>query len=34
LISGGDFGPEGSLITTVVLLIAIFLIVFIVKGNK
>jgi len=34
LISGGDFGPEGSLITTVVLLIAIFLIVFLVKGNK
>ena len=34
LISGGDFGPEGSLITTVVLLIAIFLIVLLIKGNK
>ena len=34
LISGGDFGPEGSLITTVVLLIAILLIVVLIKGNK
>ncbi len=34
LISGGGFGPEGSLITTIVLLIAIFFIVIFIKRNK
>ena len=33
-ISGGGFVPEGSVITTVVLLIAIFLIVILIKVNK